>query len=527
MRTCALIVVVAATLVAGCGDSGPAAMGPPVDICASGSVDGQICGAGKICRSNMCVASTCGDGVVAAGEECDGGPGCRPNCKFLCTDDPATQCAATAPACQTFACKADHSCEMVADETKNLQRCDANPANVCQIGACKAAPVCGNAMVEFGEDCDDGNVSSLDGCERCSFEQAAHVTSLVQQFGTDAFCTKNALGTAISIVSQDFIQSTWSFPVADGSLSLVFKFLGAIDPTGARSTFNLGFVDATPVRFNQQEDGTFADNYNGSNAIDLDWWYTLRRQDTLNPYDMPNLSLDANGTPRFQLPAEIFNRHLTAGPGTIENLRLLFALQPANVKLFNVHIDATLDDKLSKPKLATTNTPPGHVASEHLSPDFRTFESNAALGGLCSDVSAESLATAFLGLLGACADPADPTGDKLAFFQSPDNPNDPLNNHLLDAFILGCQIKSFDQDGNPALVPTVAPTQPDGSLDGATYTFALDPVTHQVTSCTKNGQASADLDSCLANATFSSYFKIAADRVILRTDLPPVLVPPP
>jgi cysteine-rich repeat protein len=514
MRTRAFIVVLAVTFVAGCGDSATPAKTTD-DICASGSVDGEICGNGKICRSNMCVASTCGDGVVAAGEVCDGGPGCKPDCTFLCTDDPATQCAGTAPACQKFACKADHSCEIVANEAASLKPCDqANAANVCIMGACKAAPVCGNGIVEFGEDCDDGNSNSLDGCDRCSFEQAAHVTSLVQQFSTDTFCIKNALGTAISTLpaAQDFIQQTWSFPVASGDLSLVFKFLGKLDPSGARSTFNLGFVDATPVRFNPQDDGTFADNYNG--ASDLDWWYTVRDPDN-------DTSIDPNGTPRVQLPAEITNRHLIAGPGTIENLRLLFALAPANVELFNARIDATLDTKLSKPKLATTSTPPGHVASEHLSPDFSTFESSgisSALGGMCSDVSAKSLANASPGLLGVCADPADPTGTTPAF---PDN-------HLLDVFISGCQLFTTDPNtGEPGFVPTIAPTQPDGSLDGSTYTFAVDPVTHQVTSCKKDGQPDDNPDECLANATFSSYFKIAADRVILRTDMPAVLLPSP
>lgn len=516
MRTHAFIVVLAATFVAGCGNSSTPAM-TTGDICASGSVDGEICGNGMICRSNMCVASTCGDGVVAAGEDCDGGPGCKADCTFLCTDDPATQCAATAPACQKSACKADHSCEIVADEAANLTPCDqSNAANVCIMGACEAAPVCGNGIQELGEQCDDGNSRSLDGCDRCTVEQFAHVTSLVQQFGTDAFCTKNALGVAIPTpAAQDFIQQTWSFPVASGDLALVFEFLGAIDPSGARSTFNLGFVDTTPIRFNPQDDGSFADNYNGTS--DLDWWYALRDPDSVDP----------NGTPRVQLPGEVTERHLTAGPGTIENLRLLFALAPANVKLFNVHIDATLDAKLSKPTVSTTSTPPGHLANEHLSPDFSTFESSGISsppGGMCSDVSAKSLAEASPGLLLGCADPADPTGSTAAFVVG-----DPVrpDNHLLDAFVFGCQLFSTDPvTGQPGFVVTIAPTQPDGSIDGSTYSFAFDPVTHAVTTCMKDGNPDDDLDGCLANATFSSYFKITADRVIIRADMPAVLPSP-
>jgi cysteine-rich repeat protein len=502
------------------------------DICADGGVDGQICGNGKVCRSKMCAPSTCGDGVVAAGEQCDGGPGCKADCTFLCTDKPATQCAGTAAACEAFACMPDHSCGLVADEAQNFHACDTTkPANVCIMGACKAAPVCGNGIVEFGEDCDDGNLVSLDGCERCSFEQVARVAQLVQQFDTDAFCTKNALGKAISPIpeSLDFIQRTWKFPVQDGSISVVFKFLGGIDPSGARSTFNLGFIDATPVRL-QHDDGTPADTYDGEH--DLDWWYTIRKQNPDNPFDTPNVSLDANGTPRAQLPAEIFNRHLTAGPGTIETLRLLFAGAPANVELRNVHIDATLDTGLSKPTVSTTGLPPGHVASEHLSPDFVTFESSgftSAIGGMCSDVTARSLANASIGLLGLCADPSVEDGSQPQF---PDN-------HLLDVFVLGCQLHTQIPGTNDVgFVREIFPTQPDGSLDGATYTFELNPETHQATNCTRtateNGATTVTstmtgdltLDDCLNNATYSSYFKIAADRVILRADMPAALTVP-
>jgi len=222
-----------------------------------------------------------------------------------------------------------------------------------------------------------------------------------------------------------------------------------------------------------------------------------------------------------------------AGPGTIETLRLLFAGAPANVELVNAHIDATLDTKLSKPTVSTTGMPPGHIASEHLSPDFVTFESSgftSAIGGMCSDVTARSLAGASIGLLGLCADPVDPEGKTPQF----------LDNHLLDVFVLGCQLHT-DIPGSPGevgFVREIFPTQPDGSLDGATYTFELDPVTHQATNCTRTASvdgattvtstttADLTLDDCLDNATYSSYFKIAADRVILRADLPAVLTVP-
>jgi cysteine-rich repeat protein len=515
MRTWAFIVVLAATFAVACGDNNNGET--EVDSC-DNAADGTSCGTGQICRSNACVNSTCGDGFVAASEECDdgntvSGDGCEAKCRFTCLASDATRNCAPADACAgQGVCSAAHTC-MAGTPLPDGNPCGAGAGNVCVSGVC-TSPLCGNGTRDLGEDCDDGNTTNLDGCDSaCAFEQSARVTSLIQQFVPDAFCTKNALGTAIPAVPeiQDFLQSTWAFPVSDGSLSLVFKFLGFIDPSGARSTFSLGFIDATPVRFNLQDDGiTFADGYLGSS--DLDWWYTLR--DPAN-----NTSVDANGTPTSQLTGEVTNGRVIAGPGTIENLRLLFALAPANVKLFNVHIDATFDATLSKPMIATAATPPGHLASEHLSPDFSTFESSglsSPLGRMCSDVSAKSMAEASPGLLGGCADPIDPTGSTSAF---PDN-------HLLDVFILGCQLFTTDPTtGLPGFVPTILPTQPDGSLNGSTYTFAVDPTTHQVTSCTKDGQP-GDLTDCLANATYSSYFQFAADRVIIRADTSAVLPTP-
>jgi hypothetical protein len=38
---------------------------------------------------------------------------------------------------------------------------------------------------------------------------------------------------------------------------------------------------------------------------------------------------------------------------------------------------------------------------------------------------------------------------------------------------------------------------------------------HAVASCTDNG-AQADLAHCLSNATYSSYFQLTTDRVILK-----------
>jgi len=475
--------------------------------CSTGTAvpDDQLCdGGASYCLSGVCTAAVCGNGKVEPGEDCESGDTCN-HCKFLCTDDPATQCTGTAPSCQTFACASDSTCVAVPDVAADGSSCDtAHPTNVCVNGTCQA-PACGDGVREAGEQCDDGNTLNLDGCDSaCKFEEVQRVISLQQQFETDAFCSVNVLGSAIFPDAQSTIQATWDATVADGTSSVVFKFLGLQDLTGGDTPFTLGFVKAraggrplvdvpacgnhvceespglglTESVFSCPADCT----YDGTN--DLDWWY-LR-----DP-----ASVDATETPKEQLSGQITSGHLTAGPGTV-TISLLFAFQPTDVTLFDTRVEAAVDGPVNAPTTATTAGPPGHLASEHLLPSL-TSVSGSSTGSMCSKVSSGSFfRTPIPALLAATCTNAK--GDTVVFT---------ADNTLLDVFVSGCAIF-----GNSA----IHPTQPDGSLDGATYVFASDSAL-TVTSCTRNGQP-AVLEDCLAQATYSSYFKFAADRVILKRE---------
>jgi cysteine-rich repeat protein len=128
-------------------------------VCGNGVVQGtEVCDDGNQtpndgCENNCTLSILCGNGVVQGTEACDDGntvpnDGCEITCKrslgVTCTSD--TQCAST----------------------------------ICD-GVCEPANVCGNAHVEAGEICDDGNLTPNDGCEvTCKRSLGAACTSDAQ-----------------------------------------------------------------------------------------------------------------------------------------------------------------------------------------------------------------------------------------------------------------------------------------------------------------------------------------------------------
>lgn len=139
--------------------------------CGSPIGEGVTCGVGAVCKSGVCTATICGDGILDAGEICDDGnltdgDGCDADCTRSCIN-PAIDCP-TAPVCQVAICTMNFICT-----TTNVAvdgPCMA--PNTCQNGTCQApASVCGNGVTETGEDCDFGMSNGPGtGCEtNCRF----------------------------------------------------------------------------------------------------------------------------------------------------------------------------------------------------------------------------------------------------------------------------------------------------------------------------------------------------------------------
>jgi cysteine-rich repeat protein len=135
------------------------------NVCTPCSSAGQ-CGSGLRCSEGNCLFGglQCGDGTVQAGESCDDAnlneqDRCTSACllTFGQSCSHATQCASTICSSGSCApCRADAEC------SAGLR---------CAIGMCLTDAqmalipnVCGNGLLEGGEQCDDGNGRYGDGC---------------------------------------------------------------------------------------------------------------------------------------------------------------------------------------------------------------------------------------------------------------------------------------------------------------------------------------------------------------------------
>ncbi|MBI2636017.1 hypothetical protein HYW84_01700 [Candidatus Peregrinibacteria bacterium] len=113
----------------------------------------------KDCRKGACV-NLCGNGRIDPGEACDPGIGDdESRCTRNCLRSADAECARNRD-CQTGLCR-DVGGSKVCDECSGGDQCY---NGLCVSGVC--ADLCGNGVVDPGEQCDDGNRVTGDGCSR-------------------------------------------------------------------------------------------------------------------------------------------------------------------------------------------------------------------------------------------------------------------------------------------------------------------------------------------------------------------------
>jgi len=522
---------------------------------ADSSQDGTACGTGGMCAAGTCQTSgaSCGNGIVEGSEQCDfgtanngPGTGCESNCTFSCTSD--TQCADTNPCNGAETCASvtvsGHTGQKCAAGTAEANGTNCGTAHICIAKTCVASTCgdgyidptanesceppnvngcdaqcqkCGDGYRGINEQCDDGNLTNLDGCDgSCKFEQVQRLTNFKVAFLPSTTCTKDALGGAIkgndvfgNAGSRTQITQAIDSGIADGSITVELDALGMTDLTGATSqTVKIGILGGTPTTSTVAYSGT----------ADKDWWYST------DP-----ATINASRVALKQLTATIAGKNLTTSPGEIL-VTVSFVGVAVTMDIFHATLTSVLNAS-DTPTASTTGTAPGHLAAEHLSPTLTSFASMASAGGSTTGCSTDvsSACRCFLVANGAGKPATCPSGELCgittarslfnvltpsALAGAPCSSFYTTSNTLLDVFISGCKYLSTFTE--------VAVTQPDTAIDNngnpTTDKYVFTPgANHMVANgtCTKNG-APDTLDDCLDHAGYSSLFQFTGDRVIAK-----------
>src|SRR6478735_2922917 len=347
-------------------------------------------------------------------------------------------------------------------------------------GGAGAAPVCGNQVLEKGEQCDDGNTKSTDACSAsCDFEQSQRANLIEQRFRTTSFCPKNAFGVAFAGTGQSTLQAIVDRRVKSGALSLLFAFRGLHDLSGmSAEQFTLGVAYGSP---------SVAADYDGSS--DLDWWYTPATG-----------QIDDSGVLYSSSSAVLSDGVLDAQP---DSLRIPL-LSEVPIYVSNVKLRLSIGD--SSAPLSSSGVAPGHLASEHLRPSLVSFASagppaSTDPGQLCGSLSAASLSSVAIPATYA-SNGASPCAEGYAATRT-----------FLDLLVGGCTVAGDE---------LVAPTQPDQSDPGAPAAGAGGPYrliannNNAVSGCRDKNNGSVMLSACLNAAAYSSAYRLRTGRAIIK-----------
>jgi cysteine-rich repeat protein len=141
---------------------------------------------GAVCEApgKACARSQCGDGKVEAGEICD------------CGNDPSNL---------PVGCKSinglfygdGQGCSMTCTREPNC-RDEAGLNRACDT-------ICGDGHLDPGEECDDGNQTSRDGCSSTCAQEAGFTCSTVVQDDSTACKSSSGLCLQIPIIYRDFL----------------------------------------------------------------------------------------------------------------------------------------------------------------------------------------------------------------------------------------------------------------------------------------------------------------------------------
>jgi len=301
-----------------------------------------------------------------------------------------------------------------------------------QAGPASAGAVCGDGVIDLGEECDDGGVADFDGCTRtCRYEAIQHVDSLALHAGSaPSSCvpTTNQLGNAFSALGLPAFNNALSNAVASGQLIMLFDLLDLDEAVGQQDAgVEVGLLGGVPDPADPSPGG-------------FDAWYLVG-----------DAQLDGNGRPSQRLTGgSIAAFALAAGPS---NVSLPFLGGTLNV--LGARFEALVDTTASTPAPPPFELAPGLVA-------FETLDAGGASRGLCGNLTVGSLA--------AIPVPPDVTvggnacsascASSRSYVACGAGPVTASCHSLLDLLVGGCRIQP------PLCFNLISPTQPDLGVGG-------------------------------------------------------------
>jgi fibro-slime domain-containing protein len=267
---------------------------------------------GYVCRvPNKPCSPLCGDGIITGNEQCDdgnttSGDGCSSTCQVESgASCPKTSSGAPAPGmCTTAVCgngkvEGNEGCDCGTDATNLPSGCPgpnglffgdgSGCSKTCTkepkcrtgstTGACETK--CGNGNVEMGEQCDDGNTVSGDGCSSTCMLESGFMCSNMPKQDTQTCTQAGNSGQCLElpIIYRDFKNESASgghpdFFYLGASISSPVSVTGVDGQTGA-VTFNKRYCVSNSAGPAKQND-----------AVSRCW-------------DIASPTLDANGKPSF------------------------------------------------------------------------------------------------------------------------------------------------------------------------------------------------------------------------------------